>query len=175
VPPNEPIPTPSQRVRFRRQAGLCSHSDDVPDSEFFGYNPTGFSDDEGEGKRGGLLPVILLLLPHLEIRLRLRKRRRCRGWWRLRWWSKSPSRNAERSRVRSSLGVVRNRSPYEGSSPVPRYRSRISEQAFFFLFLSIPILYLFLLFILLRCCKFCCTLPYHGHCIFVRVALFPNQ
>ena len=49
VPPNEPIPTPSQRVRLRRQAGLASYSDDVPDSEFFGYDPTGFSDDEGEG------------------------------------------------------------------------------------------------------------------------------
>jgi hypothetical protein len=40
---------PSQRVKLRRQAGLCSHPDDVPDSEFFGYNPTGLSDDEGEG------------------------------------------------------------------------------------------------------------------------------
>ena len=49
VPPGQPIPTPSQRVRLRRQAGLCSHPDDVPDSEFFGYDPTGFSDDEGEG------------------------------------------------------------------------------------------------------------------------------
>ncbi|KAH9989254.1 hypothetical protein BJV77DRAFT_1069595 [Russula vinacea] len=36
VPPGQPIPTPSQRVRLRRQAGLCSHPDDVPDSEFFG-------------------------------------------------------------------------------------------------------------------------------------------
>ena len=49
VPPGQPIPTPSQRVRLRRQAGLCSHPDDVPDSEFFGYDPTGFSDDEEEG------------------------------------------------------------------------------------------------------------------------------
>jgi len=52
VPPNESIPTPSQRVRLRRQAGLSSHPDDVPDSEFFGYSPTGFSDDEGEGEGG---------------------------------------------------------------------------------------------------------------------------
>ena len=49
VPPNQSIPTPSQRVKLRRQAGLCSHPDDVPDSEFFGYNPSGSSDDEGEG------------------------------------------------------------------------------------------------------------------------------
>jgi hypothetical protein len=53
VPPGQPIPTPSQRVRLRRQAGLCSHPDDVPDSEFFGYDPTGFSDDEGEEGEGG--------------------------------------------------------------------------------------------------------------------------
>ena len=49
VPPNQSIPTPSQRVKLRRQAGLCSHPDDVPDNEFFGYNPSGLSDDEGEG------------------------------------------------------------------------------------------------------------------------------
>jgi hypothetical protein len=36
VPPNESIPTPLQHVRLRRQASLCSHPDDVPDSEFFG-------------------------------------------------------------------------------------------------------------------------------------------
>ena len=49
APPNQSIPTPSpsQRVQLRRQAGRCSHPDDVPDSEFFGYNPTGLSDDEG--------------------------------------------------------------------------------------------------------------------------------
>ena len=49
VPPNQSIPTPSQSVKLRRQAGLCSHPDDVPDNEFFRYNPTGLSDDEGEG------------------------------------------------------------------------------------------------------------------------------
>jgi hypothetical protein len=52
IPPGQPIPTPSQRVRLRRQAGLNSHPDDVPDSEFFGYDPTGFSDDEGEEEGG---------------------------------------------------------------------------------------------------------------------------
>ncbi|KAI0268040.1 hypothetical protein BGY98DRAFT_938313 [Russula aff. rugulosa BPL654] len=45
---NETIPTPSQRVRLRRQAGLATYPDDFPDKEFFGYNPTGYSDDEGE-------------------------------------------------------------------------------------------------------------------------------
>ena len=50
VPPNQSRPAPSQRVKLRRQAGLSSHPDDVPDSEFFGYNPTGSTDDEGEGE-----------------------------------------------------------------------------------------------------------------------------
>jgi hypothetical protein len=44
--PNEPMPTPSQRVRMRRNAGFQSHPDDVPDREFFGYDPTGHSDEE---------------------------------------------------------------------------------------------------------------------------------
>jgi hypothetical protein len=43
---NEPMPTPSQRVRMRRNAGFQSHPDDVPDREFFGYDPTGHSDEE---------------------------------------------------------------------------------------------------------------------------------
>ena len=43
---NESIPTPSERVRLRRQAGLATHPDEVQD-KFFGYNPTGYSDDEG--------------------------------------------------------------------------------------------------------------------------------
>jgi hypothetical protein len=46
VPLNEPMPTPSQRVRMRRKAGLTIRWDDYPDSKFFGYNPTGLSDDE---------------------------------------------------------------------------------------------------------------------------------
>lgn len=46
VAPAEPIPTPSQRVRMRRNAGFCSHPDDLPDREFFGYDPTGHSDEE---------------------------------------------------------------------------------------------------------------------------------
>ena len=45
-------PTPSQRVRLRRQANLPTHPYDFPDREFFGYDPTGYSDDEGEGKGG---------------------------------------------------------------------------------------------------------------------------
>ena len=72
VPPDQSIPTPSQRVKLRRQASLCSHPDDVPDSEFFGYNPTGLSDDEGEGDAS---PIIPLLLPRL--------RKRLRGWGRV--------------------------------------------------------------------------------------------
>ena len=52
VPPDQSIPTPSERVRLRRQAGLCSHREDVLDREFFGYSPTGFSDDEGDGEEG---------------------------------------------------------------------------------------------------------------------------
>ena len=35
-------------MKLRRQSGLCSHPDDVHDSEFVGYNPTGSLDDEGE-------------------------------------------------------------------------------------------------------------------------------
>jgi hypothetical protein len=46
VVPNEPMPTPSQRVRMRRNAGFRSYADDVPDREFFGYDPTGHSDEE---------------------------------------------------------------------------------------------------------------------------------
>jgi hypothetical protein len=49
---NQSIPTPSRRVRLRRQAGLATYPDDYPDKKFFGYNPTGYSDDEGEGDGG---------------------------------------------------------------------------------------------------------------------------
>ena len=49
---NESKPTPSQRVRLRRQAGLPTYPDDYPDKMFFGYDPTGYSDDEGVGKGG---------------------------------------------------------------------------------------------------------------------------
>ena len=49
VPPNRSMPTPSQPVKLRLQAGLCNHPDDVTDGEFLGYDPTGLSDDEGEG------------------------------------------------------------------------------------------------------------------------------
>ena len=42
------MPTPSRRVQLSRQAGLSTRRDDFADSELFGYNPTGFSDDEGE-------------------------------------------------------------------------------------------------------------------------------
>jgi len=47
---NESIPTPSQRVRLRRQAGLATYPEDLPDKVFFGYNPTGYSDDEDGGE-----------------------------------------------------------------------------------------------------------------------------
>ncbi|KAI0268043.1 hypothetical protein BGY98DRAFT_1020782 [Russula aff. rugulosa BPL654] len=57
---NKTIPTPSQRVRLRRQAGLATYPDDFPDTEFFGYNPTGHSDDEGEGDEGGPPPPTIL-------------------------------------------------------------------------------------------------------------------
>ena len=93
MPPGQSIQTTSLRVRLRLQASLSSHLDDVPDSEFFGYDPTGFSDDEAkEGE--GLFPIsIPMVIPLLLLRLRKRRPRR-RGWlWRrLRWWSKSPSR-----------------------------------------------------------------------------------
>ncbi|KAH9974352.1 hypothetical protein BGW80DRAFT_177052 [Lactifluus volemus] len=46
VTPNESMPTPSQRVRMRHNAGFQSHPDDLPDREFFGYDPTGHSDEE---------------------------------------------------------------------------------------------------------------------------------
>ena len=48
VPARERMPTPSRRVRMRRKAGLTVHWDDYPDSKFFGYDPTGSSDDEDE-------------------------------------------------------------------------------------------------------------------------------
>jgi len=47
---NESMPTPSQRVRLRRQAGLATYPNDYQDKSFFGYNPTGYSDDEGEAE-----------------------------------------------------------------------------------------------------------------------------
>ena len=43
-------PTPSQRVRLWRQAGLATYPNDLPDKVFFGYDPTGCSDDEGTGR-----------------------------------------------------------------------------------------------------------------------------
>ena len=46
VAPAEPIPTFSQRVRMRRNAGFRTRPDDLPDREFFGYDPTGHSDEE---------------------------------------------------------------------------------------------------------------------------------
>ena len=42
------MPTPSRRVLMRRKVGLTVHWDDYPDSKFFGYGPTGPSDDEDE-------------------------------------------------------------------------------------------------------------------------------
>ncbi|KAF8497723.1 hypothetical protein F5888DRAFT_1889369 [Russula emetica] len=54
VSQNESMPTPSQRVRLRRQAGLATYPDDYQDKVFFGYNPTGYSDDnEGEAEADG--------------------------------------------------------------------------------------------------------------------------
>jgi hypothetical protein len=41
------IPTPSERVRLRRRAGLRTYPNDIPDRDFFGYDPTGESDDAG--------------------------------------------------------------------------------------------------------------------------------
>jgi len=35
-------------VRLHRQAGIATYPDDYPDNVFFGYNCTGYSDDEGE-------------------------------------------------------------------------------------------------------------------------------
>lgn len=46
IAPSEPMPTSSQRVCMRRNAGFRSHPDDMPDREFFGYDPTGHSDEE---------------------------------------------------------------------------------------------------------------------------------
>ncbi|KAH9013405.1 hypothetical protein EDB85DRAFT_2033510 [Lactarius pseudohatsudake] len=46
---SEPMPTPSQRVRMRRNAGFRSHPDDLPDCDLFGYDPTGHSDEEQLG------------------------------------------------------------------------------------------------------------------------------
>lgn len=48
VAPSGPMPTPSQRVRMRRNAGFRTYPDDLPDREFFGYDPTGHSDEEQE-------------------------------------------------------------------------------------------------------------------------------
>ena len=139
MPPNLSIPNPLQRVKLHRQAGLCSNPDDVPDSELFGYNPTGLSDDEGVR----IFPIIPLLLP------RLRKRRRGRGRWRLRWRrSKGPSRNDERSRVRPRHGAARNRNPCEGSARVLRYRFAYSGTG-----VSLVLLLFIPFTVAVHCCK----------------------
>ncbi|KAN0132286.1 hypothetical protein V8E53_009886 [Lactarius tabidus] len=46
IAPAGPMPTPPQSVRMCRNAGLRSHPDDLPDRDFFGYDPTGHSDEE---------------------------------------------------------------------------------------------------------------------------------
>jgi hypothetical protein len=56
VAPSEPMPTPSQRVRMRRNAGFRSHPDDIPDREFFGYDPTGHSDEETQERQPPVQP-----------------------------------------------------------------------------------------------------------------------
>ena len=60
---NESMPTPSRRVRLRRQAGLATNPGDLPDALFFGYNPTGFSDDEGEGGPPPRVPTTPVPVP----------------------------------------------------------------------------------------------------------------
>ena len=55
VSQNKSIPTPSQRGQLRRQAGLATYPDEYPDEVFFEYTPTGYLDDEGEGKGGSFL------------------------------------------------------------------------------------------------------------------------
>ena len=156
VPLDRSIPSSSQRIRLHRRAGLGSHPDDVPDIEFFGYSPTGFSDDKGEGEEEGPHPpipipvVIPILLP------RLRKRRRGRQWSKLRRWSKSTSRNAGRSRIQLRREAIRNRNFCEGtlrSVRILRSRFRISERAFLLVNPN-SILSFLLLFVLFRCCKF---------------------
>ena len=52
VSANESIPTPLQRVRSTSEA-LYSHSDEIPNTEFFGNDPTGFLDEEGEVDEDG--------------------------------------------------------------------------------------------------------------------------
>ena len=48
VSQNKSIPTPSQRVRLRSQAGLATYPGEV----FFEYTPMGYLNDEREGKGG---------------------------------------------------------------------------------------------------------------------------
>ncbi|KAI0260337.1 hypothetical protein BC834DRAFT_886799 [Gloeopeniophorella convolvens] len=52
VAPGDTLPPPSARVRMRHASAFDSHADDVPDSEFFGYNPTGMSDEERDDEPG---------------------------------------------------------------------------------------------------------------------------
>ena len=50
VPAHDAMPSPEQRVRMRRRAGLAIHWDDFPDSLFFGYDPDAGSDDDHDDK-----------------------------------------------------------------------------------------------------------------------------
>ena len=127
----------------------------------------------GRGKEG-----LLLLLPGPLRLLCLQKPPRSR-WWKLSqqkrlWlWSKSPSRNAGRPRVRPRHAAAQSRNHYEENAPVPRHRFSYSGSNYaFLLFFFLP----FTLFLFSPLCKFSVCNPhlYHGHNVFqsfVRVAL----
>jgi hypothetical protein len=67
----ESKPTPSQRVRLRRQANLPTHPYDYPDREFLDMTLRDTRMMRGERRREGLLlPVTLLRLPLLYLRKR---------------------------------------------------------------------------------------------------------
>jgi hypothetical protein len=58
VPAHDTMPSPEQRVRMRRRAGLALHWDDLPDSLFFGYDPFVGSDDDNDEEPSPPLPRV---------------------------------------------------------------------------------------------------------------------
>jgi hypothetical protein len=59
-----------QRVRMRRDAGFRSHHDDLPDREFFSYDPTGHSDEEQQSLTQLETEVAELKMKHRKLRPR---------------------------------------------------------------------------------------------------------
>lgn len=122
---------------------------------FFGHNPTGLSDDEGEDRA---LPCHYPTPPgpmHAEmVEAEVGA-------------VKGPKPKLRKVKGMAEAQATRTRNPCKGSVRVPRYR---------FLCSGIGAGFFFFTFFLFRSCKLALLYPpYHGHCIIVRVVFFPSQ